>query len=168
MATLSFAEMYVHNAMKHGFIGTTIAFIVGAGFFYGVHPYFPDFESSKEVGFAKLLSSAWLACGKISSKPNYQGAYMHVEISSNASWNAVLRWVFIACTIFLVVEPPSYLNNSNSNLDLLALQSPPSGDIRALISELEMGNSRDANGSGRGISPPPMALNEQEHLKHFT
>lgn len=48
MATLSLAEMFVRNAVEHGWKGITAAVVCGATTYYLLHPYFPDFEQPQQ------------------------------------------------------------------------------------------------------------------------
>jgi len=46
MASLSVLEMYLHNAIEHGFISVTVAMLIGAFAFYFANPYFPEFDAA--------------------------------------------------------------------------------------------------------------------------
>ena len=45
MFLLSVAEMYLHNAVQHGWLPITIAFALGAGLYHLAQPFIPDFGS---------------------------------------------------------------------------------------------------------------------------
>jgi hypothetical protein len=44
MMTLSVVELWVNNAMEHGWVMITAANAAGASLYYFLQPYFPEFE----------------------------------------------------------------------------------------------------------------------------
>ena len=48
MSTLSIAEMYIRNAMDHGWAGISLAVVCGILAYYLLQPYFPDFDHSHD------------------------------------------------------------------------------------------------------------------------
>mmetsp|Transcript_20108 Transcript_20108/g.51497 ORF Transcript_20108/g.51497 Transcript_20108/m.51497 type:complete len:329 (-) Transcript_20108:63-1049(-) len=46
MASLSVLEMFLHNAIEHGFWGVSASVLAGAAAFYFANPYFPEFDMS--------------------------------------------------------------------------------------------------------------------------
>ena len=49
MFVLSVAEMWIHNAMEHGWPGVTAATLCGALLYQLISPFLPDFESAAEL-----------------------------------------------------------------------------------------------------------------------
>lgn len=49
MFTLSVAEMWIHNAMEHGWLEVTGAVLVGALLYQVVQPFLPDFDYEEKL-----------------------------------------------------------------------------------------------------------------------
>lgn len=54
MASLSVLEMFLHNAMQHGFLGVTVSVVLGAAAFFFANPYFPEFDVSSIHGVEQI------------------------------------------------------------------------------------------------------------------
>jgi hypothetical protein len=54
MASLSVLEMFLHNAMQHGFLGVTVSVVLGAAAFFFANPYFPEFDVSNIHGVEQV------------------------------------------------------------------------------------------------------------------
>lgn len=52
MALLSVVEMWLHNAMQHGWPGVTAAVLAGALLYQLVQPFLPDFKPEEALGDA--------------------------------------------------------------------------------------------------------------------
>ena len=68
MVTLSTAEMYIRNAMEHGWLGISTATAAGMLVYYFLQPYFPDFEpvpatATKQASTSFLRKSLTLMLG---------------------------------------------------------------------------------------------------------
>jgi ZIP family zinc transporter len=57
MFVLSIAEMWIHNAMEHGWLGITIAMLCGALLYQIISPFLPDFETPATATAEQLFNS---------------------------------------------------------------------------------------------------------------
>jgi len=64
MFVLSVAEMWIHNAMEHGWLGITTAMLCGALLYQLISPFLPDFETPATAAGEQLFSTS----GNIGSK----------------------------------------------------------------------------------------------------
>jgi hypothetical protein len=49
MLTLSVVELWIKNAMENGWANITMATLMGAGVYYVLQPFFPEFEVCSKI-----------------------------------------------------------------------------------------------------------------------
>lgn len=76
MFVLSVAEMWIHNAIEHGWPGVTAAMLCGALLYQLISPFLPDFESAAELSVTGVENS---------THPSYVGYGHEKEKNSEAA-----------------------------------------------------------------------------------
>ena len=61
---LSIVELWIHNAVEHGFLGVSASLAGGAALYLAIHPWIPDFQghssSTQQVTRPRMASARYL------------------------------------------------------------------------------------------------------------